>query len=88
MSFIAIIVILVLALFFVYASIRILREYERGVVCLQPNDPAVAAFRLRLGRKFGPLPVNFANTSQFRSCKRFQWLPNRFPGGNAGKLTG
>ena len=32
MSLIAVIVIAVLALFFIYASIRILREYERGVV--------------------------------------------------------
>ena len=32
MSFIAVIVIAVLALIFIYASIRILREYERGVV--------------------------------------------------------
>jgi regulator of protease activity HflC (stomatin/prohibitin superfamily) len=32
MSLIAVIVIVVIGLFFVYASIRVLREYERGVV--------------------------------------------------------
>src|SRR5215467_7255465 len=32
MSLIAVIVIVVIALFFIYASIRVLREYERGVV--------------------------------------------------------